>query len=487
MTQLQTPPQPARSYDRADWQRGYESQKQEFAYSIDDIDGRLPPDLRGTFFRNGPAMLDVGGRPVHHPFDGDGMVWSIALDGEKAFFRNRYVRTEGFLAEQEAGRILYRGVFGTQKPGGWLANIFDLKSKNIANTNVIYWGDRLLALWEGGAPYRLDPRTLETIGTDDLGGILPAGSSLAAHPRVDRDRIVHFSVEPGISSKISIYELDAAGKLDRQFTQIVPGFAFFHDMAITPNYCIFAQNPITLDPLPYALGFLGAAQCLRFQSHKPTKLILIPRRRNGKVRTLETEACFVFHHINAWEEGENLVLDSICYPFFPTVSPQENYKEIDFDRYPPGQVWRFQADLTTEKVACEVLEARGCEFPALHPRCVGYAHRYLYLATTHFPSGNAPLQAIQKIDLKTGEKQVWSFAPRGFASEPVFVPFPNGTEEDEGWLLVSVYDAAHHRTDLAVLDARNPSEGPIATLHLRHHIPYGLHGSFTSQIFAPIA
>lgn len=148
------------SFDREGWQRGYESQPNEYDYWIDDIVGEIPAGLYGTFFRNGPGLVDINGQRYHHPFDGDGMICAIAFSQGRAYFRNRFVRTEGFVAEQAAGKILYRGVFGTQKPGGWLANVFDNRIKNIANTNVIYWGGKLLALWEAAEPYRLDPKTL---------------------------------------------------------------------------------------------------------------------------------------------------------------------------------------------------------------------------------------------------------------------------------------------------------------------------------------
>jgi all-trans-8'-apo-beta-carotenal 15,15'-oxygenase len=90
-----------------------------------------------------------------------------------------------------------------------------------------------------------------------------------------------------------------------------------------------------------------------------------------------------------------------------------------------------------------------------------------------------------KLDLKTNERQLWSAAPRGFAGEPVFVPRPNSTAEDDGWLLLLMYDATHHRSDVVILDARDLNREPVARLHLKHHIPYGLHGSFTPEYFGP--
>ncbi len=482
-----TPPQ---SYTREDWQRGYLSQPNEYDYSIDEIEGTIPADLEGTFFRNGPGLLDVGGAPIHHPFDGDGMVCAISFQNGRARFRNRFVQTEGYLAEQQAQKLLYRGVFGTQKPGGWLANCFDLNFKNIANTNVIYWGGKLLALWEAAEPYRLDPHTLETLGIDRLDGILHPGDGFSAHPRIDphcqfdggQPCLVNFALKAGVSSTITLYEFSPTGKLLRRHTHSIPGFAFMHDMAITPNYCIFFQNPVRFNPLPFLLGWRGPAECIQFDAKQSTQVILIPRDGKSPMRVIETEPCFVFHHANAWEDGDRIYVDSICYDSFPQVNPNADFRDVDFDRVPAGELWQFQIDLAENKVSHQIVSRRCCEFPALHPRVVGRQHQYLYLGTAHEPTGNAPLQAVTKFDRLTGEHQLWSFAPRGFTGEPAFVPRPGGVAEDDGWVLALVYDAQYHRSTLAILDAQKIASGPIAQLHLKHHIPYGLHGSFSREI-----
>lgn len=508
------------SYRRDDWQRGYESQEGEFDYWLEpgEITGQLPADLQGTLFRNGPGRFTIGSEPIAHPFDGDGMVCKIVFESGRVHFSNRYVRTEGFLAESAAGKILYRGVFGTQKAGGWLANLFDLKMKNIANTNVIYWGQKLLALWEGAEPYRLDPKTLATIGIDRLEGVLKPDQAFSAHPRVDPgldlepnqgpsqgqnpwqvktgDRcLVNFSVKPGPLTKIETFEFNEAGALLDRRTHAVPGFAFLHDMVITPNWCIFFQNPVQLNPWPFVFGLRGAGQCLDFDPGQPTRILLLPRPGNPQpMKVLETEACFVFHHANAFEEvaaegtgaGTGaIVVDSICYDVFPTVEPGTDFLAVDFSALPKGQLRRYHLDLKTNRVTSRLIEGRSCEFPTVHPNCVGRSHRYLYLVATDQPEGNAPLQAIVKVDNQTGDRQIYSFAPRGFATEPVFVPRPGATAEDDGWLLVLVYRGDRHASDLAIFAADTIDAGPIATIHLRQHIPYGLHGCFTTDSFAP--
>ncbi|NEO44101.1 MAG: carotenoid oxygenase family protein [Moorea sp. SIO4A3] len=482
---------PGVSYSQEDWARGYESQRHEDDYWIDQVEGEIPEDLQGTWLRNGPGLLDINGYRVHHPFDGDGMICAIAFDHGRAHFRNRFVRTEGFLAEQKAGKPVYRGVFGTQKPGGWLANLFDVQLKNIANTNVIYWGSKLLALWEAAKPYSLDPHTLETLGEDNLDGILAGGESFAAHPWIDPSSkldggqpcLVNFAIQPGLSSKIIIYELDPTGKLLRRQSYCVPGFCFIHDFAITPNYCIFFQNPVTYNPIPFLLGYRGAGECVAYQPEQPTRIIVIPRKQNTEeVKILETQSGFIFHHANAFEEDGKIYVDSICYESLPAIETGTDFREIDMNTNAPGQLWRFTLNLTEKTVANQFLEERCCEFPIINPNCVGHPYRYLFIGATDRPTGNAPLQGILKIDMETKTQQFWSAAPKGFVNEPMFVPRPNAEREDDGWVLTLVYDASHHRSDLVILDGRDLTSEPVARLHLKHHIPYGLHGSWTSEL-----
>ncbi len=480
-------------YNIEEWKRGYHSQPNEYSYQIEEIEGEIPVELSGTLFRNGPGLLDIGDSPIHHPFDGDGMISALIFKNGKAYYRNRFVQTEAYIKEREAGKILYRGVFGTKKPGGWLNNIFDLKLKNIANTSVIYWGGKLLALWEAAEPYRLDPQTLETIGIEYLDGTLETGDAFAAHPWIDPSCelddgapcMVNFRVEPGLSSKITLFEFAPDGKLLRSHSHSVPGFSFIHDFIITPHYAIFFQNPVNFNPLPFLLGMRGAGECVEFQPNKPTKIILIPRNPDNKqVKTFSVESGFVFHHANAFEKDNSICVDSITYQTLPQVQPNSNYKEVDFDSLDPGQLWRFTLNLDDGTVDRQMLESRCCEFPTHNPNQVGREYRYLYIGAAANNDGrNAPLQAILKLDLETGERQLHSFAPSGYTSEPIFVPKPNADTEDAGWVLTLVYDGSKHRSTLAILDGENLAGDAIALLHLKHHVPYGLHGSWCDRVF----
>jgi all-trans-8'-apo-beta-carotenal 15,15'-oxygenase len=475
------------TYNRAQWRKGYRSQTEEFDYWIGDIQGEIPTDLNGTLFRNGPGMLEVNGASVRHPFDGDGMISRVTFKAGRAHFSNRFVQTAGFVAEQKANKFLYRGVFGTPKTGGWWHNIFDIKFKNIANTQVVYWGKKLLAMWEAAEPHRLDPQTLATLGIEYLNGALAPGDGFAAHPLFDpQGRMVNFGLKVGFpNTTITIYELDIDGNVVEQHAHAIPGFSFIHDFAITKNYCIFFQNPVSFNPVPFLLGKKGAAECVKFQPSQKTKIIIIPRdpRSGEEVRTIETKSGFVFHHVNAFEEDGKIGIDSICYEILPEVPSGQDFRDIDFTKLEPGQLWRFELDLITMRSQRKLIESRCCEFPAINPANVGLPYRYAFMAAAASPVGNAPLQGILKLDLTANTRQFWSAAPTGFMNEPIFIPRPNASSEDDGWVVVMTYDGSIDRSQVVILDGKDLDRGPIATLTLTHHIPYGLHGSWTTETF----
>ncbi|MEI6030614.1 MAG: carotenoid oxygenase family protein [Synechococcaceae cyanobacterium ELA739] len=489
-------------FDRADWASGFRNVGVELTdVPLQASRGSIPAELNGTLYRNGPGRLERGGHWVHHPFDGDGMITALRFEGGGVQLSNRFVRTEGWLAEEKAGKPLYRGVFGTQKPGGPLANAFDLRLKNIANTHVVRLGDQLLALWEASSPHALDPGTLETKGISLLDGVLKPGEAFSAHPRFDpghhgQERMVTFGVKTGPRSTVRLMEFAVAddptsgvkaGQLLSERSDSFKGFAFLHDFAITPNWAVFLQNAIAFNPLPFVLGQKGAAQCLASKPGGQAQFWLVPRDSGAfagqEPRIIPAPEGFVFHHVNAWEERDQLVLTSIFYADFPSVGPDTDFRAIDFDQIPEGLLERCTIDLNSGTVRSERLSERCCEFAMVNPANQGLASRYAWMAVAERETGNDPLQALKKLDLVNGEGPVWSAAPRGFVSEPVMVPRAAAagapaTAEDDGWVLCVVWNGARCASDLVILDAASMAE--VALLELPLAIPYGLHGSFVA-------
>ena len=489
-------PNQGKAYERADWASAFRNVTLELTEEpLTARSGAIPAELLGTLYRNGPGRLERGGQWVHHPFDGDGMVTAVRFTPEGARVSNRFVRTEGWLAEEKAGKPLYRGVFGTQKPGGPLANAFDVRLKNIANTHVVRLGDQLLALWEASSPHALDPVTLETRGLSLLDGVLKPGEAFSAHPRFDPghhggERLVTFGVKSGPRSTIRLMEFangegpagEAPGSLLSERSDTFNGFAFLHDFAITPNWAVFLQNAIAFNPLPFALGLKGAAQCLASKPGAHGQFWLIPRDSGAFAgqppRVLPAPEGFVFHHLNAWEEGETVVVESIFYDDFPSIGPGTDFREVDFDQIPEGLLQRCTLDLVSGSVSSEPLSPRCCEFAMVNPRLVGLRGRHAWMAVAERETGNDPLQAIQKLDLESGESRVWSAAPRGFVSEPLMVPRPGASAADDGWVLTVIWNGARSASDLVILDAATLAE--VAVLELPLALPHGLHGSWVA-------
>eukprot|EP00276_Gloeochaete_wittrockiana_P001645 CAMPEP_0184670442 /NCGR_PEP_ID=MMETSP0308-20130426/82202_1 /TAXON_ID=38269 /ORGANISM="Gloeochaete witrockiana, Strain SAG 46.84" /LENGTH=511 /DNA_ID=CAMNT_0027117179 /DNA_START=198 /DNA_END=1734 /DNA_ORIENTATION=+ len=496
------------SFDTNEWKRGYETQDREEEYWIENIEGHIPLELQGTFFQNIPAKFDIGNERIKHPFDGDGMIVEIIFKDGKAYFRNRYVQTEGYLKEKEANKILFRNTFGTQRAGGPLANVGDTKQKNVANTNVLYWGDRLLALWEGSQPHALDPNSLATIGVDNLNGLLRKGEMLmtgipfldeqvikggrnfTAHPHIDANtgRLVGFGVQTGPSgSLVRVYEFESDFHLKQLREFEVPGFAFFHDFCLTEKYYVFFQNPVTIAPLMFLLGFKGAAECIEFDPARKTKIYLIPREGDisAGIRVLDADPCFIFHFVNAYDDGDNnIVVDAVRASKLQLGDSTDDFRNVDWESLVPSRLHRYNINTTTGQVDERPLHERPAEFPSVHPNVFGKKHSVIFSGAGGHPTRYGPLQVVLKKDLTSGQEVVKSFGSSGFIGEPVFVPKPGSQAEDDGWLLVLVFDGSTTSSSLVIVDAKSMEQ--VARLKLKYFLPYGLHGSFTPKTFAPL-
>ncbi len=481
-----------KSFNQLDWSSAYCNVERECTnLKLELLRGEVPSDLNGTLYRNGPGRLERNGAWVHHPFDGDGMIISIHINNGIVTFSNRFVRTKAWEEEEEKGEFLYRGVFGTQKPGTWIANAFDLRLKNIANTHVIKLGDDLLALWEAAGPHSLDPRTLETHGLSNLNGALASKEAFSAHPRFDpghfgEARMVTFGVSTGPKSTIRLMEFETqgtnAGSLISDRKDIFNGFAFLHDFAITPNWAIFLQNAIDFNPLGFIFGQRGAAQCLKSKTGGKAKFWLIPRTlgsfSNQPAKIFDAPEGFVFHHLNAWEKDNNVCVESIFYNDFPTIKPTEDFRKINFENLPEGILKRCSINLLKNTVQEEVLSNQCCEFAMVNPNFEGLSATYSWMATAEKTTGNAPLQAIKKLNLINQESHYWSAAPRGFVSEPIMVPSISSKNEDDGWVLVMIWNGGLQQNELVILKANDLSHQ--ATLKIPIKVPHGLHGSWVN-------
>lgn len=441
------------------------------------LEGEIPKDLNGTLFRNGPNPL-YPPRDRYHMFSGDGMIHAFRIENGRVDYQNRWVRTEKWRTERGAGEALY-GTFGNP-----LTSDPQVVGRpyNVANTNVIWHGGRLLALEEGSPPFELDPQTLESLGLFDYAGKLDG--PMTAHPKIDPDSgELHFFGYGlgGFGSKQMAYHVaDASGRLLRSVPFEAPYASMVHDFVLTEHHVLFPIFPITLSGERAVQG----GPPIAWEPDKPSCIGCMPRGGDASYLTwFEGEACVVFHPMNAYEEGGTLIADMLRYdaaPGFPEAdgTPPDPVKaEAHLER------WRFPMDGNSNSYKTERLDDQASEYPRFDERRAGLSYRHGYIATTPSERGRAAVfDELAHYDFATGKKRALAFPEGDFVSEPVFVPRTMGAPEGQGYLLAVVYRGAEKRSDLIVLDAENIDAAPLAIARLETRIPFGFHGNWADAV-----
>lgn len=430
--------------------------------------GELPPDLSGMFVRNGPnPQFPPMGR--YHWFDGDGMLHGVRIHQGKASYRNRYVRTQGFQLEREASGAIWTGLLEppqTDNPHGPM--------KNTANIALVWHDSRLLALWEGGAPHAVQVPELETKGKYTYNGKLT--SAFTAHPKVDpvTGEMMFYGYSLFEPPYLKYSLVSASGDLLWTVPIELPVGVMMHDFAVTQNYTIFMDLPLTFRKERAKRG----EPAFMFEKDKPSRFGILPRHGdNSSIRWFETPACFVFHTLNAYEEGDEVVL--IACRMSSTDVLGGGYAQDNPDgNIPRLHRWRF--NIRTGKVKEERLDETPSEFPRVNEEWLGRKTRYGY--TAKMADSEVPLfEGLIKHDFHSGTSATHAFGAGRYGGEAVFVPRPDGTAEDDGWLLTFVRDEREQISELVVVDAQHLSAEPVARVLMPQRVPYGFHGTWVSE------
>ena len=419
------------------------------------VEGTLPPSLDGRYVRNGPNP--VAADPAnHHWFVGEGMLHGVRLrDGRAEWYRNRWVRGEAVQAMRgeaplpaEAGGII---------PG-------------VGNTHVVAHAGSLWALNELSLPYRITPE-LDTVGAEAFGGPLPNG--MTAHPKVDpATGALHVMAYSFVDPLLLYHEVSPEGRVVRTEQLDVGGPVMVHDMAMSERWVVAFDLPVVFD-----LDLVTAGRSLpyRWDPGYRARIGLLPRAGTAADTVwVDIDPCYVFHPLNAYDEGDRLVIDLVVHPrMFADVAdgPDDGAPVLE----------RWEVDPVAGAVKRQVLDGREQEFPRFDERLAGRRHRFGYTvaaALNDFAGGAGRTSSVLKHDLERGTVEAHDLGPGRVVGEVVFVPDAPDAGEDEGWLLGYVHDAATDRTDLVVLDAASMADGPVAVVHLPVRVPAGFHGSW---------
>ena len=448
-----------------------------------EIEGELPDDFQGVFYLNGSCpQFPPTGR--YHWFAGDGKVHGYYFRGEGVVdYVSRWVRTQNFELERAARRAL----FGNKKYGAQAE--IDPSVRHIrpqtANTNIIYHGGRLLALEDGSPPISLNPWTLETEGSYDFGGALKGPMTAHIHHDPRNGAMVGFGRQlGGLGSPLMSYqEVDRSGVLRRDDRFEAPYCALLHDFAISDDYALYPLGPAILDPARPARG----EPVLQWEPERPAYLGLFPRAPGGKIRWIPMDPAFVWHTLNAFQEGDTLSVDLVRYRALPRYDEGADVRSGADDRY-AGRLVRWSVDLSgaSDTVQEEPLDDLISEFPRVDERVIGAKHRHAYFLCQQGKEGvSRHWDAAVHLDLQTGTRTIYDPGSRCFLSEGCFAPRAGSKEEGDGYYLVPVFDAQRGASRVELLDARDFSAGPRAKIHLPFRQNPTFHGNFFAGLTVP--
>lgn len=452
-----------------------------------DVTGELPDDLAGVYLRNTENPLRP---PVqrYHPFDGDGMIHAISFGGGTASYHNRFVRTAGLEAEEEAGETLWAGLAErpevARRPGGWGARG---RMKDASSTDVVVHGGLALSsFFQCGDLYQLDPLTLADRGRATWGGAFPDGRGVSAHARVDEHsgELMFFNyatTEPYLSYGV----VDSERRVTHHVPIDLPGPRLPHDLAITEHYTVLNDLPLFWDPQLLGRGRYAA----RFHPDLPSRLGVLPRHGDPEeIRWFDADPTYVLHWANAYEEGDEVVVDG----FFqgcpePTDLGEHGPAERMF-RFLAADVLRttlhrWRLDLRTGRCREVDLTDRISEFGMINGRHRGRPHRYVY-ATTN-PPGWFCMDGIVRHDTRTGDVDEYRFGPGVYCSETAVAPRVGSTAEDDAYLVTITIDVERDCSEGVVFDARALGDGPIATVRLPERVSSGTHAFWAAASSLP--
>ncbi|NNE72827.1 MAG: carotenoid oxygenase family protein [Acidimicrobiales bacterium] len=436
----------------------------------DDTDlavvGEIPAALNGMFVRTGPnpQFAPLG---AYHPFDGDGMLHAVYLADGKARYRNRWVESKGLLAERKRGRACYGGMSNYTIPdedvlaeGGML--------KNTANTATVRHNGRYFGLLEAAPPTEFN-RELETLGEWDWGGKLQG--PMTAHPKLDpvSGEMIFFGYRP-VAPFLMYHEVNAAGELAHSAPLDIPAPVMMHDFAITENFALFMDSPAVFD----LEALFAGGEAMGWQPDNGTRLGVLPRGgTNDDIRWFEVPNCYVVHFMNAQEDGDTITLRA---PSMPDMPGGLKFEDPDGAREP--NMWKWTIDLAAGTVSDEQTDDVPGEFPRVNENLTGRATRYGYNCTARGWEFDFDFTGVVKYDFEADSSSAFTYADTQVSGEHMFAPDPNGTAEDDGWLMTFVTDRTTEQSELAIIDARDVEAGPVARVQMAARVPLGFHANW---------
>jgi beta,beta-carotene 9',10'-dioxygenase len=468
------------SSTQTDHRLGFADQTEEVRIDSVPVTGVVPEWLSGGLVRVTPAQMDFAQRSVSHWFDGMAMLNRFGFDGAGGVsYASKFLDTDARRRALATGGTSIAG-FATDPCRSLfqrVQSVFSQETTDNANVNLSKLGDEYIAMTETPMAVAFDPETLATTRADHEAARF--GQVTTAHPHLDGDtgEFINFSAHMGPRSQYKVYARQGTASSRVVASMPVKEPAYMHSFALTPRYALLLENPLVVNPIKLALGGRAFIHNYVWKPELGVRIHAFDRKTGALARTWVADPFFVFHTINAFEDGDDLVIDLCAHEDASII------ELLELDRLRAGA---DHSDLAARPVRLTLRASSGraqsreladvdLELPRInYRRFNGKPYRYAYGGSA---SGAAFLKRLVKIDVTDGSHVEWD-EPQAWAGEPVFVPRPGGEAEDDGVVLSVVLDVAAGRSFLLVLDAASFTE--IARAEAPHHIPFGFHGQFFS-------
>ncbi len=450
------------------------------------VRGTIPDWLRGTLIRNGPAHYEAGHKSFRHWFDGQAMLHRFSIADGRVSYRNRFLRTESSRLAREEGRIGF-GEFATDpcqsRFARFLTRLNDTVTPN-ASINVVPMNEGYAALTETTIAVQFDPDTLETLGVTGYDDQLD-GPVTTAHPHQQPGTtdLINYVLKFGRHSEYRIYR-QRPDSMTRELLAAVPTTrpSYMHSFAVTEHYAVLTMFPLVVNPLALLLRGKPFIENYHWRPQLGTQFVVVDLHEGTVRGTATGEAVFAFHHINAYEDGDQIVVDLCAYPDASVIDATYLERLRHPDTYPgPPLAYptRYRIDPKASTVSGRRISDESMELPQINYRARnGHDYHYVYAASARNRRTEDFLNQLIKLDVHTGQTHTWH-EPGTYPGEPIFVPAPKPDNEDDGLVLSIVLNTTKHRSFLLVLNATTFNE--LARAEVPHTIPFGFHGHFATN------
>jgi carotenoid cleavage dioxygenase-like enzyme len=458
---------------------GFASLDREVEIARLPLRGTLPEWLRGTLLRDGPARFEVGGVRLAHWFDGFAMLHRFGFADGRVSYRNRMLDSRCWRFARRRGRLGYRA-FATDPPRPWWRKLWNFLRPDPPDNgvvNVVRIGGRYAALTEAVPQLLFDPDTLVATGRVAYRDRL-FGHVTIAHPHVDEQRgeLVSLLTRYGKVSAYQFYRLrDGAQGRELIATLAAPEPSYVHSFGLSERFIIMIEYPLVVRPLGILFGDATILGNYRWKPELGTRIRVVERDGGALRASFHAGPRFGFHHVNAYEEGDTLVVDVAVNDdaWIMETLTLERLRSVGPRPFP--YLRRYRLDLGSGTLTERALGGAMLDFPVIDPRRARQAHRFVYGVGVDPAHADGFLDRILRVDLAGGPLRSWS-SPGCYPGEAVFVPEPGSDEEGAGVLLSVVLDTRAQHSFLLVLDAYDLGE--LARAELPHAVPFGFHGQF---------